>query len=109
MQLAEAALLRSTQAEFPVLGAGGKLVGVLTKAAIVANAKDKNPNKDVGAFMATDIPEVALTTPLEEVLEQLQRADIPVVAVTDQGGHFVGYVTRENIGEWMVLNQSRSA
>lgn len=105
MKLAEAALLRTTQSEFPVLTADKRLHGVLTKASIIAHAKESNTKTAVSAVMTRDIPSVELTSPLEEVLDLLQKAENPVVAVTDQTGDFIGYVSRENIGEWMVLNQ----
>ena len=107
MQSAEAALLRTTQAEFPVLDAQRQLVGVLTKAAIVADAQDRDAKKRVSDAMTTDIATVPLSAPLEDVLDLLQQAETAFVAVTDRSGHFVGYITRENIGEWMVLNQGR--
>jgi stage IV sporulation protein FB len=107
MQSAEAALLRTTQAEFPVLDTHRQLVGVLTKAAIVANAQDRDTKRRVSDAMKTEIETVPLSAPLEDVLDLLQQAETAFVAVTDRGGHFVGYITRENIGEWMVLNQGR--
>jgi len=107
MQSAEAALLRTTQAEFPVLDTDRQLVGVLTKAAIVANAQDRGAKKRVSDAMTTEIATVPLSAPLEDVLDLLQQAETAFVAVTDRSGHFVGYITRENIGEWMVLNQTR--
>lgn len=107
MTSAEAALLRTTQSEFPVLDAGKRMVGFLTKAAIVANAQGATPNRLVAEAMATDIRAVTLTDPLEGVLDLLQTVETPIVAVTDRNGHFVGYITRENIGEWMLLAQGR--
>lgn len=108
MGLAESSLLRTTQHEFPVIDADGRLKGVLTKAAIVANAQLTDSKKLVSETMDMDIPSVELSTPLAETLDALQRAGKPAVAVTDRNGNFVGYVTRENIGEWMLVNQRRS-
>ena len=107
MKSAEAALLRTTQTEFPVLGADKRLLGVLTKAAVVANAQASRPVQRVEDAMVTDVKTLKLTDPMEDVLDLLQDADAPIVAVSDRHGHFIGYVTRQNIGEWMVLNQGR--
>ena len=107
MDLAESALLRSTQTDFPVLDPDGRLMGFLSKAAIVANANAQNRVRNVGAAMVQSIPDVKLYDPLELALDKLQISENPVVAVTDRSGHFVGYITRQNIGEWMVLNQGR--
>ena len=60
MQSAEAALLRTTQAEFPVLDTDRQLVGVLTKAAIVANAQDRDAKKRVSDAMTIEIATVPL-------------------------------------------------
>lgn len=107
MAAAEAALLRTTQAEFPVLDAQKRLVGVLTKAAVVANAQSEAPKRHIGDAMQTEVATLKLNDPLEAVLDLLQQPDTPIVAVADRAGHFVGYVTRENLGEWMVLSQGR--
>jgi len=107
MKSAEAALLRTTQTEFPVLGADKRLVGVLTKAAVVANAHGTTPKRYVQDAMSVDVKTLKLSDPLEDVLDLLQDANTPIVAVCDKSGHFVGYVTRQNIGEWMVLNQGQ--
>jgi Zn-dependent protease/CBS domain-containing protein len=100
-EVAEQALLRTTQAEFPVLSPDGTLAGILTKAAILGRGDRRGAT--VSAAMVTGIPAVKLTDPLEAVLDDLQQPETPAVAVTDRAGHFVGYVTRENIGEWAVL------
>lgn len=108
MRLAEASLLRTTQHEFPVVDADGRLHGILTKATIVANAQLTDSRTLVAEAMDTDIPSVQLTEPLGEIFDALQSAGKPAVAVTDPKGNFVGYVTRENIGEWMLVNQRHS-
>jgi stage IV sporulation protein FB len=108
MGLAEASLLRTTQHEFPVLDADGRFVGALTKAAIVANAQRTDGTKRVTDVMDTDIPSVELTTALGEAIDALQKSGKPAVAVSDRNGNFLGYVTRENIGEWMMVNQIHS-
>jgi Zn-dependent protease len=107
MTSAEAALLRTTQTEFPVLDSSKRLVGFLTQAAVVSSAQASHPKKLVEEAMVTDVATLKLTDPLQDVLDLLQDSDTPFVAVSDRSGHFVGYVTRQNIGEWMLLNQGR--
>jgi CBS domain containing-hemolysin-like protein len=82
-------------------------VEVLTKAKIVAKAREENMAESVVSTLTTDIPQVALTDPLETVLDHLQRPEIPAVAVISTTGQFIGYVSRENIGEWAVLSKRR--
>lgn len=106
MQTASAALIRTTQHEFPVLDEAGALVGFLTRNAIFhAVAHGKN-GMQVGEAMETDIPRVPLGGPLDEVLRAL-HGKVPAVAVTDKAGAMLGYVTRENLGELMVMRARR--
>jgi stage IV sporulation protein FB len=107
LSTAELALLRTTQSEFPVLNTDGSLAGFLTKAAIVAHHQTDAHPIAVSEAMSTTIPKVRLTDPLEAVLDDLQQPDIPAVAVTDQNDIFLGYITRENIGEWAVLSSPK--
>jgi Zn-dependent protease/predicted transcriptional regulator len=107
LSAAEMALLRTTQSEFPVLYADGSLAGFLTKAAIVAHHQTDAHPIAVSEAMNTTIPKVSLTDPLEAVLDHLQQPDTPAVAVTDQNDRFLGYITRENIGEWAVLSSPK--
>lgn len=95
------ALIRTTQAEFPVIHPGGGLVGFVTRAAIFAAHADGKA-QSVKDITDTGIPEVAQTAGLEKVLEGLSQGK-PAVAVIGRTGAMVGYVTRENIGELMVL------
>jgi len=97
------AVVRTTQAEFPVLDAGGHLVGVLTRSAIVTGMNRSQRTDPVSDHMTRNIPQVKLGTPLEMVVEELRRSEVPAVAVTDPRGNFLGYITRENIGEWFIL------
>jgi Mg/Co/Ni transporter MgtE len=73
----------------------------------VSNAQASHPKQLVEEAMVRDVATLKLTDPLEDALDLLQDADTPIVAVSDKSGHFVGYITRQNIGEWMVLNQGR--
>lgn len=98
-----AGLMRTTQAEFPVLDAAGELRGFLTRNAIYAAARAEDRQLRVEDVMVGGIPSVPLAAPLFDVLAALGQNAAPAVAVTDPAGRFLGYVTRENIGEMMVL------
>ena len=98
-------LLRSTQHEFPVLGPDGALQGVLTRNAIFAAVAGDQPRRTpVVDLMDRDIPAVSLGSPLTEALQALYQGRRPAVAVTDREGRFLGYITRENVGELMVVS-----
>lgn len=96
-------LVRTTQHEFPVLRPDGQLAGFVTRAALFsALAGDEPRTRPVSRIMQNDIPRVALGAGLESVLDAL-HSGAPAVAVCDRGGRMLGYVTRENIGELMVI------
>jgi stage IV sporulation protein FB len=102
--LAATTLIRTTQHEFPVLDAGGHLAGFLTREALFHAMAGDRANIRVGEVMQT-VPSVRLTDGLETVLERLGAN--PAVAVLDREGHLLGYITRENVGELMVIANAR--
>ncbi len=102
---ASQALLRTTQAEFPVIGSDGRLIGILTRNAIMSASEQRERGQKVADAMSHDIPEVRLDASLEAALDGLGKPGVPAVAVTDRSGYFLGYITRENLGEWMILNR----
>ncbi|TDK47413.1 site-2 protease family protein [Antarcticimicrobium luteum] len=104
LQAAASALVHSTQHEFPVIDTDGTFRGFVTRGALFAAlAKEGQRTRPVSEIMQTDIPSLTLTTRLEKVLDALYKG-APAVAITDSKGRMVGYVTRENVGELMVIN-----
>ena len=95
-------LIRTTQHEFPVLD-DGVLVGFLPRQAIFSAVGDDTLGRRVEEAMVEDVPRVNLHAPLSDVLDAMAATSSPAVAVEDRSGAFLGYVTRENIGELMVL------
>ncbi|MES0825384.1 site-2 protease family protein [Ruegeria sp. SCP11] len=97
------AVIHTTQHEFPVLDAEGALLGFLTRNRLFAALAGDNPRSNpVTSIMETDIPQIQLTSGLETVLEKLHEG-APAIAVCTQAGNMIGYITRENIGELMVI------
>lgn len=97
------AVIHTTQHEFPVMGADGHLMGFLTRERLFAALAGDHPRSDPAtSVMVTDIPQVQLTSGLETVLDGLHKG-APAIAVCSQAGNMVGYITRENIGELMVI------
>ncbi|WP_420584190.1 site-2 protease family protein [Ruegeria sp.] len=97
------AVIHTTQHEFPVLDSSGALLGFVTRNRLFAALAGDNPRSDPAtSIMETDIPRVHLTSGLETVLEGLHKG-APAIAVCTQSGNMVGYITRENIGELMVI------
>jgi stage IV sporulation protein FB len=102
LQAAAHALIRTTQHEFPVLDAAGNLQGFLSRDAIFSAVTSEGPAPLVADIMERDIPTIPLGAPLEKALDLLQHNPV-AVAVTDSHGRMIGYITRENIGELIVL------
>lgn len=96
-------LIRTTQNEFPVLNPDATLAGFVTRTALFAAlAGDQPRSGPVAAIMTRDVPRTKPGAGLETVLDAL-HGGAPAVAVCDPGGHLLGYVTRENVGELMVV------
>ena len=107
LQTAAATLIRTTQHEFPVLAPNGRLEGFLTREALFAAiAGDGAAMRPVSGLMTSDIPRARLDTPLEEVTDLLYKG-APAVVVCSGEDKMLGYVTRENLGELMVLHTRR--
>ncbi len=103
LDIATAAVIRTTQHEFPVLDNEGMLQGFVTRAQLFAAlAGEGSKMVPVASIMETDIPKVGLATGLETVLNRLHQG-APAVAVCTVQGQMVGYITAENIGELMVI------
>ena len=105
LETAARSLVRTTQVEFPVLGSDGRLLGILTRSAIASGLQQVGAPQHVSSAMVSDILQVQLEDPLEVALDGLAEPGAVAVAVTDRHGNFLGYITRENIGEWLVLRQ----
>ncbi|TCP41017.1 site-2 protease family protein [Rhodovulum marinum] len=104
LQVASNAVIRTTQHEFPVVDAGGGLRGFLTRNALFAALAEGNRMRAVTEAMTEGIPSVPLAAPLDAALDALQDSGAPAVAVVDPSGRMIGYITRENIGELMVIS-----
>lgn len=97
------AVIRTTQHEFPVQTADGALLGFVTRGALFGALAEDRPRSDrATAIMATEIPRVTLGTGLETVLDHLHKG-APAIAVCTEHGQMLGYITRENVGELMVI------
>ncbi|MDJ0820882.1 MAG: site-2 protease family protein [Paracoccaceae bacterium] len=103
LNTAAQSLIRTTQHEFPVLDSEGRLAGFLTRTALFHAMAENAGHRPVVDAMDPEIPQRHLLAPLEEALDALMQA--PAVAVTDKDGVVLGYVTRENLGELMVLRR----
>ncbi|WP_299884602.1 site-2 protease family protein [uncultured Ruegeria sp.] len=103
LSTAAQAVIHTTQHEFPVLDTDGSLLGFVTRDRLFAALAGDHPRSDLAtSIMETDIPQIGLTAGLEAVLEELHKG-APAIAVLGRTGRMIGYITRENIGELMVI------
>lgn len=91
------AALETKQHAFPLLAPSGALLGFVTRQALLAKGtSDALRSRPVSCVMETKIPHVAHNAPLDTVIAAF-HSGASVVAVFDQTGHMIGYVTRETI------------
>jgi predicted transcriptional regulator len=103
LSTAAQAVIHTTQHEFPVLDTDGSLLGFVTRDRLFAALAGDHPRSDLAtSIMENDIPQLGLTAGLEAVLEELHKG-APAIAVLGRTGRMIGYITRENIGELMVI------
>ncbi len=99
-------LLRTTQHEFPVVDGGGRLRGILTRNAMIAALSKSGAETPVIEAMTGDVPTIAAGARLEAALKLMQGRSTPAVGVVDRSGRFIGYITSENVGELMMVEQA---
>ena len=95
--------LSGTQKDFPVLD-GERIVGVLTKGAILRGLSDLGPQGRVEAVMAA-AQTADVSTSLATLLERVQAAETPLVCIT-RNGRLAGLVDLENIAEYLRIEQA---
>src|SRR3954447_4065456 len=100
-------LLRTSQHDFPVVGGGGRMRGVLTRDDIIRALRERGPDAPGLEVMRRDIPVVDEGRPLEEALRLMQAGSLPAVGIVSGAGRLVGLVTPENVGELMMVQAAR--
>jgi stage IV sporulation protein FB len=106
---AATALIRTTQHEFPVVDGGRKLRGFLGRDAMIRALKASGPQTPVFNVMQRDIPLVRLGQSLELAVRLMQQKNSAEVGVIDDAARLVGYVSRENLAEFMMIEDAAAA
>jgi len=94
-------LLTSYQPDFAVLQ-GSRLIGIVTRAHVLAALEAHPGDVFVTAIMQREVPRVEAARSLDEVQLAMQQANSRVVAVYE-GSRFLGLVAREDIGEALAV------
>ena len=99
-------LLRTSQSEFPVVDADGRLVGVLSRADMIRALKQLGPDARVADAMTKEVPTISHRACLEEAIRLLQEKQAPAVGVVDAAGRLAGLITSETIGEMLMVREA---
>jgi stage IV sporulation protein FB len=102
------ALLRTTQHEFPVVDGGGQLRGFLERDVMIRALKATGPETPVLDVMRRDVPVVRVGQPLDLAVRLMQEHTVGEIGVLDPAGRLVGYVSRENLAEFMMIEDAEA-
>ncbi len=94
-------LCHGTQEDFPVVD-DGRFLGLLPKAIVLRALKGRPADTRVSELMVRPPAAARPETPLSEIYRMMQRNEIGVVPIVDDG-RVVGLVTLEQIGKYHML------
>ena len=95
-------VLAGFQQDFPVVEADGRLVGVLTRAALIGALAERGAATSVSEVMQREFPTADPFEMAESVLARLQESACPSMPVLHQS-KLVGLLTAENLGEFLMI------
>ncbi len=96
-------LLRTTQHEFPVVDASGRLASILTRDDIIRGLRETGPGGAVADVMHREVPVVHRGASFDEAFRRMQECQCPGLGVVDGRGELVGLLTPEAVGEMMMV------
>lgn len=94
-------ILAGSQQDFPVT-ANGTVVGVLTRDKVIATLAQQGRDTCVDQVMESTVAIADYAEMLEGALVRMEERRAPMICVT-RAGQFVGIVTKENIGEFLMI------
>jgi len=100
------ALIRTTQREFPIVDGGDRLRGFLGRNAMIRALTATGPETPVIEVMARDAPTVRQGQSLELALGLMQQSQAAEIGVVDRDDRLVGYISRENLAEYMMIEEA---
>jgi CBS domain-containing protein len=98
---------RRRSTNFPVVDAFMKPVGLLTREDILSAVRTHGRDEPAARFMRSDVQSVGAATPVEGLFERLQDPKAAALYVTDATGKIVGLLTRQALGEVMMIRAAR--
>jgi Zn-dependent protease/predicted transcriptional regulator len=98
-------LLAGEQQDFPVLE-GGQLIGMLSRAELVAGLRKEGAEAPIGRLAKLDVEPIEATMPLDAALQRMRASRQNALPVVSRG-RLVGLLTLENIGELLLVQEAR--
>lgn len=100
------ALLATSHQEFPLVDEVGRVHGLLTRDRLVRGLREEGPEAAAYRHMHRDLPSIGDHESAARAFEMIQQDQVPALPVVDDTGRLVGLVTRENVGELMMVRSA---
>jgi Zn-dependent protease len=100
-------LIEGSQQDFPVIDDKERVLGVLTRADLLAGLSRGHDRSPVGSLVRSDVGFLAPDDRLDESLERLRSAGTTALPVVDND-RLVGLLTLENISEYVMVHSART-
>ena len=95
-------LIHTDQKEFPVCDGQGRFKGMLTRDGIIRALAESGPDAPIADYMDGEVPTVSRWTRMDDIVPLFAGGAVEV-AVTDEEGRCLGYITWENLLEEMAI------
>jgi stage IV sporulation protein FB len=102
-------LLGTSQHDFPVLGPGGDVRGLLTRDDLIAALRKTGAETPVAEVMRVEVPSVHYTMLFDQAWAALNESGLPALPVLDSAGRLVGLFTPENVAELLLVQNALAA
>lgn len=100
-------ILAGSQQDFPVVS-NDRVVGVLTRSNVLRGLTERGPQTPIAEMMHREFEIFDSYEMLEVAFARLQACQCQTVPVT-HGGHLVGLLTMDNVGEFLMIQGATKA
>ena len=96
-------LLSAPQHAFAVVDGHNKPVGMLLREDILTALQNGNRESAIADYMRAPVPVLMMDAALDRSLTDLSASESQAISVVDEDGEYVGLLTRDNLGEMMMI------